>query len=77
MLALLKVQSINYKTVLNTANYSVKLVGGNTWEICQSIFYFFPKQYMYVNVQYNTELLPASQFFEGSYAVIHNAKYSS
>lgn len=34
MLALLKVRSINYKTVLNTANYSVKLVGGNTWEIC-------------------------------------------
>lgn len=32
--ALLKVQSINYKTILNTANYSVKLVAGNTWEIC-------------------------------------------
>lgn len=32
--ALLKVQSINYKTVLNTTNYTVKLLAGSTWEIC-------------------------------------------
>lgn len=34
MSALLKVQSINYETVLNTTNYTVKLVAGSTWEIC-------------------------------------------
>lgn len=32
--ALLKVQSIHYKTVLNTTNYTVKLLAGSTWEIC-------------------------------------------
>lgn len=40
---------------------------------------FFPKQCVYVNVQYNIELPEASQFFEveWSYALIHSAKYSS
>lgn len=39
MSALLKVQNINYKSVLNIANYTVKLVAGSTLEICLSIFF--------------------------------------
>lgn len=33
MSALLKVQNLNCNTVLNTANYTVKLVAGSPWEI--------------------------------------------
>lgn len=31
MSALLKIRCINYLEISNTANYSVKLVAGNTW----------------------------------------------